>query len=57
MNDFDKQWNDERKELADLEYTEPIVNEEDELEEEICTCEIDKYNCLIHPLEEPDEEE
>lgn len=54
MLDTEEQFNEERKELAELEYSEPVAidDNEDTLEvdepKDVCTCEIDVDACLIH---------
>ena len=49
--EFESQYNAERKELADLEYSQPIEIIEEMEEEEICTCNLelgDDIPCPVH---------
>jgi hypothetical protein len=48
--EFESQYNEERRELADLEYSAPIeITEIEEIEDE-CTCdlELDDLPCPVH---------
>ena len=56
--DLDEQFNEERKTLADLDYTEPIpfVEEEDDIDidegEIVCSCDVDPDYCELHAVKE-----
>lgn len=56
---FDTQFDEDRKELADLEYSDPLVpvdDEEEVIEIEICTCEISDFPCPMHPVSVEEDE-
>lgn len=50
QEDFDRQFDEERKELSDLELSEPIeIEEGEEIEEKkFCTCSLDPKTCEVH---------
>ena len=59
--EFDAEFEEERKELAELEHSEPLptIEEEEELEEKeviVCTCKIDPRFCELHQLEDDEDE-
>lgn len=56
--DFNEQFEAERKEMADIEYSDPLSTplEDDELDTLDCTCLLYPEDCPIHNPENEDEE-
>lgn len=56
---FDEQFEEERQELAELEYAEVLVTTDpDDIEdepEEICTCDVDERKCALHNIKDDEE--
>jgi len=58
---YDIDWNNDRAELADLEYSEPLPVDElvepEEPDPNICTCEISEKLCPVHNISDDENEE
>lgn len=51
QEDFDRQFEEERKEMADLEYADPLdptLEDEEDMEIVQCSCLIDPEFCEVH---------